>query len=51
MIAASGRTPGVSHGFAAEINVAPLTIGLVMVLVAVVLQYGRRLQQDTEGLV
>jgi hypothetical protein len=51
MIAANGRTPGLSHGFAAEINATPLTIGLVMVLIAGVFQYGRRLQQDTEGLV
>lgn len=51
MIAANGRNPGVPHVFVAEINLAPLTIGLVMVLVAGVFQYGRRLQQDTEGLV
>ncbi|WP_245199639.1 MULTISPECIES: DUF2975 domain-containing protein [Micrococcaceae] len=51
MIAANGRTPGASYVFSAEINLAPLTLGLVMVLVAGVFQYGRRLQLETEGLV
>ncbi len=51
MIAANGRTAGVSSVFAAEINLGPLMIGLVLVLVAGVFEYGRRLQQDTEGLV
>ena len=35
----------------AEFNIAPLAIGLVLLLVAGVFQYGRRLQKDTEGLV
>ena len=51
MIAANGRTPGESFAFSAEFNLAPLMTGLVLVLVAGVFQYGRRLQADTEGLV
>lgn len=51
MIAANGRTPGASYVFSAEVNLAPLMLGLVMVLVAGVFQYGRRLQLETEGLV
>ncbi|MET4097255.1 hypothetical protein [Arthrobacter sp. UYCu712] len=50
MIVANGRTPG-AHVFAAEINLGPLILGLVLVLVAGVFQYGSRLQKDTEGLV
>ncbi|MDQ0075772.1 hypothetical protein [Arthrobacter oryzae] len=53
MIAANGRTPGESYVFyfSAQFNVGPLMLGLVLVLVAGVFQYGRRLQKDTEGLV
>jgi hypothetical protein len=51
MIAANGRAPGESFGFSVELNIAPLMTGLVLMLVAGVFQYGRRLQRDTEGLV
>ncbi len=51
MIAANGRTPGESFAFSAEFDLWPLAVGLVLVLVAGVFQYGRRLQTDTDGLV
>jgi len=51
MIAANGRTPGESYGFSVDLNITPLMTGLILVLVAGVFQYGRRLQRDTEGLV
>ena len=51
LIAASGRTPGETHILSAEFSFGPLILGFVLVLVAGVFQYGRRLQKDTEGLV
>jgi hypothetical protein len=51
LIGANARTPGESYGFSADFNLAPVLLGLVLVLVSGVFQYGRRLQQDTEGLV
>jgi hypothetical protein len=51
MIAANGRTPGESFAFTAEFDLWPLGVGLILVLVAGVFQYGRRLQTDTDGLV
>jgi len=51
MIGANGRTPGESYIFSADFNVGPVMLGIVLVLVAGVFQYGRRLQKDTEGLV
>lgn len=51
MIAAGGRTPETIHILSAEFNLGPLMLGLVLLLVAGVFQYGRRLQTDTEGLV
>lgn len=50
-IGANARTPGEAYSFSADFNLAPLLLGLVLVLVAGVFQFGRRLQQDTEGLV
>ena len=51
MVGANARTPGESYGFSADFNIAPLMLGMVLMLVAGVFQYGRRLQHDTEGLV
>ena len=51
LIGANARTPGEAYSFSADFNLAPLVLGLVLVLVAGVFQFGRRLQQDTEGLV
>ncbi|MCU1434992.1 MAG: hypothetical protein JWR71_1717 [Pseudarthrobacter sp.] len=51
MIAANGRTPGESFAFSAEFDLWPLAVGLVLVLVSGVFQYGRRIQKDTDGLV
>jgi hypothetical protein len=51
LIGANARTPGETYGFSAYFNLAPLVLGLVLVLVAGVFQFGRRLQQDTDGLV
>lgn len=50
-IGANARPVGESYSFAADFNIAPLMLGMVLMLVAGVFQYGRRLQQDTEGLV
>ena len=50
-IGANARTPGEAYSFSADFNLAPLALGLVLVLVAGIFQFGRRLQQDTEGLV
>ena len=47
LIAANGQ----SDGFAAGFNFTPLVAGVVLVLIAGVFQFGRRLQKDTEGLV
>ncbi|MDR7084619.1 energy-converting hydrogenase Eha subunit E [Arthrobacter ginsengisoli] len=51
MIGVNARTPGESHIFWAHFNVAPFVVGIVLVLVAGVFQFGRGLQKDTEGLV
>ena len=51
MIGANARIPGESHSFPADFNIAPSMLGLVLMLVAGVFQYGWRLQHDTEGLV
>lgn len=51
LIGANARTPGEAYGFSADFNLAPLLLGLFLVLVAGVFQYGRRLQRDTDGLV
>ena len=51
MVAGSGRNPEESVILEAEFTTGPLMLGIVMVLVAAVFQYGRRLQKDTEGLV
>jgi hypothetical protein len=47
LIAANGQ----SDGFAAGFNFTPLVAGVVLVLIAGVFRFGRRLQKDTEGLV
>jgi hypothetical protein len=51
MIGANVRTPGESPAFSAEFNLAPFIVGISLLLVAGVFEYGRRLQKDTEGLV
>ncbi len=51
LIGANARTEGEAYSFSAHFNLAPLVLGLVLVLVAGVFQFGRRLQQDTEGLI
>ncbi|MET1088352.1 MAG: hypothetical protein ABWY04_14740 [Arthrobacter sp.] len=52
MIGANARVPGESHFFfSANFNLGPLMLGIVLLLVAGVFEYGRALQKDTEGLV
>lgn len=51
LIGANARTPGEAYSFSADFNLAPPLLGLFLAVVAGVFQYGRRLQQDTEGLV
>jgi hypothetical protein len=51
MIGANAQVPGESRIFSAEFNAGPLLLGIALLLVAAVFEYGRRLQQDTEGLV
>ena len=51
LIDANQRTPGESILFVADFNLLPLLAGIVLVLVAGVFQFGRRLQRDTEGLI
>ncbi len=51
MIGANGRAPGATYLFSTEFDLWPLMVGLILVLVAGVFQYGRRLQKDTDGLV
>jgi hypothetical protein len=51
LVAGSGRDPGEWVILAAEFTTGPLMLGIVLVLIAAVFQYGRRLQNDTEGLV
>jgi hypothetical protein len=51
MIGANAQTPGESRIFSAEFNLAPFLLGIALLLIAGVFEYGRRLQKDTEGLV
>ncbi|QHK19734.1 hypothetical protein GU243_08330 [Pseudarthrobacter psychrotolerans] len=51
MIGANARVPEESQIFSANFNLGPLMLGIVLLLVAGVFEYGRRLQKDTEGLV
>ena len=51
IIGVNARAVGEAQIFSAEFNVGPLMLGVVLLLVAGVFQYGRRLQNDTEGLV
>jgi uncharacterized membrane protein len=51
MIGVNARAPGESPAFSAQFNIAPLMLGTVLLLVAGVFEYGRRLQKDSEGLV
>ena len=51
MIGASGREPGAVYLISTEFDLWPLTVGLILVLVSGVFQYGRRIQKDTDGLV
>jgi hypothetical protein len=51
MIGANARTLGESQIFSAEINLVPFMLGIALLLIAGVFEYGRRLQKDTEGLV
>ena len=51
MIGANARGAGEVPVFSAEFNIGPLMLGMVLLLVAGVFEYGRRLQIDTEGLV
>lgn len=51
LVGANAGTPEAAFRFSADLNLAPLVLGLVLVLVAGVFQFGRRLQRDTEGLV
>ena len=51
MVGANERVPGESYLFSVEFNTAPLMVGVVLLLVGGVFQFGGRLQKDTEGLV
>jgi len=51
LIGVNGGVPGESYLFSLEFNAAPLVLGIALLLVAGVFQFGRRLQKDTEGLV
>jgi hypothetical protein len=51
LIGVNGRVPGESYLFSLNFNAAPLVLGIALLLVAGVFQFGRRLQKDTEGLV
>ena len=51
LIGANGRVPGESYLFSLDFNAGPLVLGIALLLVAGVFQFGRRLQKDTEGLV
>ena len=51
LIGANGHVPGESYLFSLDFNAAPLVLGIALLLVAAVFQFGRRLQKDTEGLV
>lgn len=51
MIGANACTPGESQIFSAHFDGGPLMLGIALLLVAAVFEYGRRRQKDTEGLV
>lgn len=51
LIGANQKTPGETLVFVSGFSIAPLLAGIVLVLVAGVFQFGRRLQRDTEGLI
>ncbi|WP_240719923.1 hypothetical protein [Pseudarthrobacter sp. NamB4] len=51
IVGANPRGPGESQVFPAEFDTGPLMLGIALLLVAAVFEYGRRLQKDTEGLV
>lgn len=51
LIGANPRVPDETVLFVANFTIAPALAGLVLVLVAGVFQFGRRLQKDTEGLI
>lgn len=50
-IGVNARSAAEAFSFTAHFNFAPVTAGLILVLVAGVFQFGGRLQKDTEGLV
>jgi hypothetical protein len=50
-IGVNARSAAEAISFTAHFNFAPVTAGLILVLVAGVFQFGGRLQKDTEGLV
>ena len=51
LIGANQQTPGETIFLVVDFNIAPLLAGIVLILVAGVFQFGRRLQRDTEGLI
>lgn len=51
LIGANVRVPGEYYLFSLDFNVGPLVLGIALLLVAGVFEFGRRLQRDTEGLV
>jgi hypothetical protein len=51
LIGASQEAAGETLLFVSNFNVAPLFAGIALVLVAGIFQFGRGLQEDTEGLV
>lgn len=51
LIGANQRTPGETILFVGEFNTAPLLAGIVLLVIAGVFEFGRRLQKDTEGLI
>lgn len=51
MIGAKAWAAGEAGIFSADINLTPIIVGIALVLIAGVFEYGRRLQKDTEGLV
>lgn len=51
LIGLNGHVPAESYLFSFDFNAAPLVLGIALLLVAGVFQFGRRLQKDTEGLV
>ncbi|PNH83695.1 hypothetical protein CXZ05_11050 [Arthrobacter sp. AFG20] len=51
LIGVNGRPPGEYYLFSFDFNVGPLVLGIALLLVAGVFEFGRKLQKDTEGLV